>query len=149
MDFPFHKQETKYTCAAAAMKMALEKIGIVKSEKLLAKLLKTNKVRGTWHKDFPRVAEKYRLTYFVKRNSSIKDLKKYRARGFVVIVCYYYRPEKIDHYSVLKKIDANNIYLWDPWFGPKHKYKLSFFRQIWKSNPKYEKEKRWFFAVKR
>ena len=149
MEIPFYKQEYTYTCGAAAMRMVLERSGVKKSEKRIVRILKTNKVRGTWHKDFPRVAEKYKLNYIVKRNSSIEDLKKYKKQGYNIVICYYYPPEKVDHYSVLKKIDKENIYFYDPYFGEDHKYSLNYFLKIWKSNPRYDGEKRWFFGVKK
>ena len=79
--FPFHKQETKYTCGAAAMRMALEFCDIKKSEKQVAKLISTNKVRGTWHKNFAIVAEKFKLNYIAMRNATIDDLKEYQKKG--------------------------------------------------------------------
>ena len=109
----------------------------------------TNKIRCTRHKDFSRLAEKYLLNHITKRNSSIEDLKEYKKKGFTVIVCYFYPPEKVDHYSVLKKIDDKFIYFLDPFFGEEHKYFLSHFRKIWKSDPKYDNEKCWFFAVRK
>lgn len=147
--FPFHKQETLYTCGPACMRMALAFCGIKKSEKQIAKLLGTNKVRGTWPKSFPLAAEKFKLSYVSMRNASIADLKEYRGKGFVVIICHLYPPRKIDHYSVLKKIDTKYIYFWDPFFGDEHKHLLSYFKKIWKSDPKYDNEKRWFFAMKK
>ena len=149
MKFPFHKQETKYTCGAAAMRMALEFCGIKKSERQVVKLLGTNKVRGTWLKSFPLAAEKYKLKYVVNSNSSIQNLKKLQKEGYTIIICYYYPPKKVDHYSVLRKIDSENIYFWDPWYGPEHKYTLRYFRRIWKADPRYEKEKGWFIAMKK
>lgn len=149
MTFSFHKQESKYTCGTASMRMALESVGIKKSEKQIKKLLGTNRVGGTWHRDFPRLAENYKLNYIAKRNSSINDLKEYQKKGFTIIVCYFYPEEKSGHYSILKKIDDKNIYLWDPWFGPKHRYSLDYFKKVWKINLKYDKEKCWFFAVKK
>ena len=147
-DFPYYKQETVWTCGASVMRMALEKCEIKKSEKQVVKILKTNKIRGTWHKDFPRVAEKYKLNYVVKRNATIDDLKYFQKKGYTIIICYYYPSEKVDHYSILKSIDSENIYFYDPWFGENHKYSLKYFNRIWKSNPKYDNEKCWFFAVK-
>src|SRR3989338_2502303 len=146
---PFHKQETMYTCGAAAMQMVLEFCGIKKSEKQVEKLLGTNKVRGTWHKGFSIVAEKFRLNHVSMRNATIDDLKKYQKNGFAVVICYFYPPEKVDHYSVLKKIDNRFIYFLDPFFGEEHSYQLSHFKKIWKSDPKYDNERRWFFAVKK
>lgn len=147
--FPFHKQETKYTCGASTMRMVLEFCGFKKSEKQVAKLLNTNKVRGTWHKSFPIVAEKFKLNYIVMRNATINSLKEYQKKGFIIIICYFYLPEKTDHYSILKKIDGKYIYFYDPFFGDGHKYELTYFKNIWKSNPKYDNEKCWFFAVKK
>ena len=149
MAFHYHKQETEYTCGAAAMRMVLESIGINRSEKEIAKLLKTNKIRGTWHKNFPIVAEKYKLNCIVRRNARISDLKKLQKENYSIILCYYCPAEKVDHYSLLRKIDSRFIYFWDPWFGPNHKYSLNHFNKIWKSDPKYEKEKKWLIAMKR
>jgi predicted double-glycine peptidase len=149
MKFNYYKQEKSYTCGAAAMRMVLEQLGIKKTEKQLVKLLKTNKVRGTWHKAFSRIAKKYALHHVEKRNAKISDLKRLQKEKYLIIVCYFISSEKIDHYAVVRKIDSKYIYFWDPFFGPKHKYLLSYFRKIWKSNPKYEKEKRWLFAVKK
>lgn len=147
--FPYHKQETKYTCGAAVMRMALEFFGIVKSEKQVVRFLGTNKVRGTWLKDFPVVAERFGLNYFVSRNSSLSDLRKFLKDGFVVIVDFYVPKDKVGHFSVVKKIDSKYIYFWDPWFGPEHKYSLSYFKRIWKCDPKYEGYKSWFIALKK
>ena len=146
--FPFHKQETCYTCGAAATRMALEFVGIKKSERQVVKILGTNKIRGTWHRGFPIVAEKFKLIHVSMRNSKIEDLKRYQKDGFAVILCYFLPTEKVDHYSVLKNIDKKFIYFWDPWFGPDHKYSLKYFNNAWKSDPRYDNEKHWFFAIK-
>ena len=147
MAFAFYKQETKYTCGAASMRMALENVGIRKSEKAIVRLLGTSKRRGTRHDAYPRIAEKYKLNYVVHRNATIADLKEFHAKGFTVILCYHYAPEDIDHSAVLKDIDEDNVCLLDPWFGPDHKYPLPQFKEIWIS--KYDNEKSWFFAIKK
>ncbi len=143
---PFHKQETRWTCSAAAMRMALEACGIRKSEKQVVRLLKTNKIRGTWHENFPKVAEKYKLNYVVKRNSNIGDLKKFLKEKYFIIVNYYYPPQSVDHYSVIKSIDSKHIYFLDPWYGKNHKYAISEFRKLWHDT---EKEKCWLIAIKK
>jgi len=149
MKFPYYKQEREYSCGAAAMRMVLENLGIKKSENEIIKYLGTNKTKGTMNKDFPRLAEKFKLNYFVKKNSSISDLKSLIRNGYNIIICYFYPAEKIGHYSVIRKIDSNFIYFYDPLFGPKHKYSLHYFNKIWKNNPRYEKVKRWMLGVKR
>jgi predicted double-glycine peptidase len=145
----FHKQETCYTCGAAAMRMALEACGVKRSEKQVVKLLATNKVRGSWHKNFPVVAERFLLDYVVRRNATIDDLKQLMKEGYVVVVCYFYPPEKVDHYSVIRSIGKDGVAFWDPWWGPEHKLPLPYFRENWKSDPRYDDEKGWLIALKK
>ena len=77
MTFKYHEQETEFTCGQAVMRMVLSNHGIDKREKEVAKILRTNKVRGTYLRELPRLAEKYRLSYVVKRNSDIRYKKCY------------------------------------------------------------------------
>jgi predicted double-glycine peptidase len=147
MVFPYHSQETSYTCGAACMRMAFEKLGIKKSEKQMARLLGTNKVNGTTEKDFARIAEKYKFNYLVEHRGTLKDLKKFLKNDYVVIVCFHYLPEDIDHYSIIRKIENGEIHLTDPYIGPDHKYKIDYFEKIWKTVS--EKDKRWFIALKK
>lgn len=145
----YYAQETSYTCGPASMKMVLENFKIKKSEEQLAKLMKTNRVRGTWRKHFQDVARKYKLKLITKSHSSIKELKYLIKNNYKIIVCYYYPKEKFDHYSVVKNILKNEICFLDPWFGPNHKYHLNYFNKIWKMNPRFSKDRKWFFAVKK
>jgi ABC-type bacteriocin/lantibiotic exporter with double-glycine peptidase domain len=149
MKFPYHKQETDYTCGAACMRMTLEYFGIKKSERHLAKLLGTSKFRGTWLEKLGEVADRFRLDYDVLRHSSVADIKRLQKEGFIVIVCYWYPEEGFDHYSVVKKIRGDYIYFWDPYFGSEHKYKISYFLKIWEKKHHHDKEKRWLVAIKR
>jgi len=128
------------------MRMALEACGIKKSERQVAKLLKASKNKGTWNKYFSIVAEKYKLNHATIRNANISDLIEYYGKKYIIIVNYQYK-EKTGHYAVLKKIDNKFIYFLDPFFGEHHKYPIAHFKKIWKSNPKGDNEKHWFFAV--
>ncbi len=98
--------------------------------------------------NFPGVAEKYKLNYVVKRNATIKELMACKREGYIIIVGYFYPPEKIGHYSILKKIDSNSIQFWDPLCGLRHRYSLKYFLRIWRNDPRYDDEEGWFFAVK-
>ncbi len=141
-------QQTEWTCGAASMKIMLEACGIVRTEKQIVKMLKTNIVRGTWSKYFPQVAEKFCLNYVVYRNGKVRDLIDTVNAGYFVLTAYYISKQKIDHYSVVKNIDDQYIYFLDPMKGPNHKYKLSYFARVWKTDPKYDNEKGWFIGVK-
>ncbi len=149
MGIPFYRQEKNYTCGPASMRMVLESVGLRKSEKELARLLETNRISGTWNISFIKLAKKYKLKYVVNSNSDIKELKHLLRNSYYVIVCYFNSIEKKGHYSVTNKIGNKYIYLLDPWFGPDLKYPLKYFRKIWKSDPKYDNERCWFFAVRR
>lgn len=142
----YYKQETIWTCGAAAMRIALAKLGIMKSEKEIINLLKTNKIRGTYHKNFPEAAEKLKLNYIVKRDSTINDIKKI-SRDYIIIICYFIKMDKVDHYAVVNKLGKNYIYLLDPYYGNNYKLKLSNFIKDWKSDSRWENENRWLFAI--
>ncbi|MFZ6015628.1 MAG: cysteine peptidase family C39 domain-containing protein [Patescibacteria group bacterium] len=150
---PYHKQETNYTCGAACMRMALEALGIAKTEKQIANLLKTNKVSGTRTPQFPRVAEKFKLDYRIERNNTtIRQLKKAHKNGFVIILNYML-PTQGEHYAVLSKIGREYIYLHDPWVGPDTKYPIRTFLKIWRGagpgKRGSDNEKFWFFGIKK
>jgi predicted double-glycine peptidase len=147
--FHYHKQEKEYTCGAAAMKMALEYLGIEKTEKQLIRLLKTEKIRGTYTKNFASVLKKLKINFVIKSNTTIYDLRHFQNKGYLIIVNYFLPAEKCDHYAVLRKIDWKFVYLFDPWYGPEHRYKRKDFLKNWHSDFNFEKEKRWFIALKK
>jgi predicted double-glycine peptidase len=154
MVFPYYKQEKNYTCGAASMRMILEYFGTIKSEKEVAKLVGSSPNHGTWFKDFSKVAKKLKLDYVEKENGKISELKQLIKDGYKIIVCYLDLKDKehdcvVDHYTVIKKIDENNIYLYDPWYGAKNKYTINYFRRIWKSRERPDKKDRWFIAIKK
>ena len=145
----FYKQETKWSCGAASMRMVLEFCGIRKTEKQVIKLLGTNKIRGTWAKLYPQLAEKYNLNYSVRRNSTIKEMKALMKQGYIILTSYYVPKERVDHFVIVNKLDKDYIYFYDPFYGPDHKYKLSYFEKIWRTDPEYDNEKEWFISVKK
>lgn len=155
MKVPYFKQETRYTCGAASMRMALAAFGIRKSEKQIAKLMRTNRKHGTSNASFPRVAEKYRVSYVIKRNGTIDDLKNYLKKGYVVIVSFFFfeyfeYKKMVYHFAVLKGLSKGSVSLFDPELGQDHKISTPLFVRRWKSNPVSEKgDRHWFFALKR
>lgn len=146
MVLPYHKQESVYTCGAACMRIAFEKLGIIKTEKQMVKLLGTNKIVGTHEKDFPRLAEKYKINYIVERSGKISELKRLLKNGWIIIVCYN-NPALGDHYSLIRKIGKTEMHLYDPWISPDKKFKINYFKKMWRT--KFEKDLRWFFAMKK
>lgn len=149
MAFKYHEQETEFTCGPAVMRMILSNYGIDKREKEIAKILRTNKVRGTYLKELPRLAEKYRLSYVVKRNSDINDLRVLDKLKFIIIVCFFDMKTREGHFAVMKEITKNSISFWDPYWGPHRKFSIAYFNRIWWLGPSDEPDRRWLFAIKK
>lgn len=147
MKIPYLKQEAEHTCGPACMRMALATLKIKKSEKELARELKTSKKTGTEEENFSKVVLGYKLKFFEKNKSSIKELKKFLEKGYIIIVEYYHAKEKEEHYAIVKKINSKTIYLIDPWEGPNKSFSLRYFKIVWSARNK--KKKRWFFAIKK
>jgi len=151
--FKYYKQQTEYTCGPASVKMVLSYFGINVSELKILKIMNTKQKSGTKNLEFPKIFEKYKLNYVVMRNAKLDDLKTYLLRKYMVIVSYVYYDEdwhtEIGHYSVLRKIDSNYVYLYDPYFGLAHKIQLREFFKVWRNSSFGDNEKRWFIAVKK
>ena len=151
MKIPYYKQETNSTCGAAALRMALSANGIHRSEKILARLLGTNKISGVRVENFPPILERFKMSYIVARNATFLSLEKILEQKYVIIVGYFDPVWQIGHYAVVKSITKNYIYLLDPHpqFGRDHKYKRAYFNKLWSEGFRYDKENRWFIAIKK
>jgi ABC-type bacteriocin/lantibiotic exporter with double-glycine peptidase domain len=146
---PYFKQETEYTCGPAAMRMILAALGIKKTEKELAKLMRTSKLYGTPNRRLPKLVERLKLDHATVRNGNIEELKKFLKEGYLIIVGYYSKLEGVGHFAVVKKIGQNYIYLLDPKMGPDLKYSHNYFMKIWHNDPVgTDREDHWFFAVR-
>ena len=148
VQIPYYEQQTKYTCGPACMRMVLASLGIHKTEDQITKLLGTNKIRGTNHRDFVSLAEKHKLRYSVNREATIDELKYYYKNHYKIIVCYFHPIDKEGHYAVVRKMTPNKITLMDPIDGPNKTYSLSYFGKFWGSRKTYNKERSWFMAIR-
>lgn len=148
MAIPFYEQQTPYTCGPACMRMVLASLGIKRTENQITKLLGTNNIRGTNHRDFVSLAEKYKLRYSVHREAVVDDLKYFYKNHYKIIVCYFHPTEKVGHYAVVKKLTRERIHLMDPTDGPNKSYSLNYFQRIWSSKKTFNKERSWFMAIR-
>ncbi len=149
ISIPFFPQKTEYTCGPTAMRMVLAALGIKKSEKELAKLMRTSKLYGTPNRRLPKLVERLKLDHATVRKGNIEEIKKFIKEGYLIIVGYYSKLEKGGHFAVVKKIGKNYIHLLDPKLGPNLKYSHNYFLKIWHNDPKgIDREDRWFFAVR-
>lgn len=144
---PYFKQETDYTCGVACMRMILASFGIRRSERVLAKIMGSSPRFGTLNRQFPLLAEKFRLSYFVGRDASLKEIDAYLKSGFCVVVNFFDVIEQVGHYAVVKSVSKKQICLIDPFHGPGFSLSINAFLKVWKNS--YEQDTRWFFAVKK
>lgn len=137
MKIPYYKQETEYTCGPACVRMILAYYGIKRSEKVLARMLKTNKIIGTEHKNIADLFDNYGFDYIVRRRGRIGLLRRYFKRGWKLIVCFQYKGGS--HYSVVNRINWHSVYLLDPYNNEKEeRFLITKFKRHWedrKGNP--------------
>ena len=148
MKIPYFRQEKIWTCGAAVIRMVLASFNIKRSEGQLVRMLRTSKRVGVKNKRFSEIAERFKLSYIVRRNSNIRQLKRYLNKKFIIIVHYYVPKLGEDHYSVVSRVSKERIFLLDPWFGENYSIDLDKFIKLWKENPKSGKEKHWFIGIK-
>jgi len=147
---PTHfKQQTDYTCGPACMRTILASFGIKKSERWLARFMKTNKKIGTKTNYFPKVAAFFHLEHYYKYGAKITDIINALRNGYIVIVLTFLPNFKEAHYSIVKKIDRRRVLFNDPWFGQGHRLNKKVFIKNWHDNTHRAPKTRWFFAIKK
>ena len=147
MKIPYFKQKKDYYCGPAVIQMALASFGIKKSQDILAKELKTkNDNIGTKNSSMVKVCKKYIPEVKHREDRSISKMKKYLNKNYLVIVSYFYEPDKTGHFAIVEKITEKNIYLTDPEDGPNKSLELKHFNKIWYDN---ERNVGWHLALKK
>ncbi len=129
----FYEQSTDYSCGAACMRMILEELGIKKSEEELMKIMDCSPKSGIDNHQLPKLAEHFRLSYIVQRNSKVSDLARLQKQGYHIVVGMIDPIDNIGHFTIVKKVTAKEIEVIDPGHGPNHKLPLKVFKQNWKS----------------
>ncbi|HLC22691.1 MAG TPA: cysteine peptidase family C39 domain-containing protein [Candidatus Nanoarchaeia archaeon] len=147
MKIPYYRQRYVYTCGPAVMRMALGALGIKRTEDQLARLLNTGTRVGTPNRRFPRVLERFKLSYTVHRRAKFSQLVRHFRNNDIIIVCYFYEPEKVGHFAVVKDISKTRIMLLDPIVGPDMSYRQIDFHRMWKKTGTFDNEKGWFIAI--
>ena len=148
MHIPYYKQKFAYTCGPAVMRMVLEALGISRTEEQLAQMLHTSMRIGTPNRMFSRVFERFKFSYTVGRHGRTHNLIDLLRKKHLIIVCYFYPPEKVGHFAVVKKIANRKIYLLDPAAGPEVTYRTYEFARLWNKTGMFDREKGWLIAVK-
>src|SRR5262245_47551647 len=152
LPLPDVRQQTNYTCGAAALKAVLAYYGKNHlNEMALSRQLRTTPKDGTDPADIRRVAQKYGVEAQIKTGLSLRDLERSYRSGRPVIVAYQAWPEhpkQVDykndwvdgHYSVVIGLDEKNVYLEDPSLrGARGSIARSAFLERWHDTDRYER----------
>jgi predicted double-glycine peptidase len=123
---PYHRQETNYSCGAAAVLTVLQYWRVYDgTESSLYERLGTDKNEGTHPRAMVDGMKAFGLDAELKTGLSLSDLETILKDGKTAIVDYQawrtaqsVRPWSKDwddgHYSVLVAMDARNVYMMDP-----------------------------------
>ena len=148
---PYFKQKTVYTCGPASMRMVLASLGIRKTEKSIAKLLRVHPQKGLKNNRFPQFAEESGLKYIMKSPAKIDDIKELLKKkyGVIVNIQIFGWGRMIGHFAVVEKIRGEYIFIHDPNLGPSKKYLIKDFIKIWRGDPRGDNKKHWLIGIKK
>ncbi len=145
LNMPYFKQDTRYSCGAAALQMTFYFYGKLISEEELTKRLQIDKDRGTEHSQMIKVITDEGLYAYANNESSLEEADGFIKSDIPIIVNFIEPGENSGHYAVVIGIDENNIILNDPWHGEKFKMNKDEFVERWQSEN--GGHKRWLLAV--
>lgn len=136
---PFQETLNTGMCGPASLKIVLSYYGKESSEKELAELCKTNKDLGTDDQGIKNAAESLGFKVFIKNNCYLNDIEEWLQKEVPVIVNWFtrgrkdYTDEEVadGHYSVVRGIDDEYIYLQDPEIGKTRKLNKEDFMTVW------------------
>ena len=123
-------KQSKGYCGPACLKMVLSAYGINRSEKYLAELTKSSRITGCAEENILKAAVTFGFSGYIKKKSSIKEVKKLVEKGIPVIVDWF-SPEEAGHYSIIVGFERDKILLADPHFGEVKKHKVDWFEERW------------------
>ncbi len=143
--FPFYFQENDIWCGPAVCQMALAKFGIKRSQKSLAKSLRTSKPWGTQNRAVAAELRRAGLCCESRTNTGFNEIKSWLKKNAVIIVNYLEPDDNEGHFAILKDFNKTHVFLTDPWHGPNFKLdKKEFVARWWN---KKRTLKRWALAV--
>ncbi|PIR72894.1 MAG: peptidase C39 [Candidatus Nealsonbacteria bacterium CG10_big_fil_rev_8_21_14_0_10_36_23] len=116
-------------CGPASLKMVLDYYGFSISEAELAKLAGASKKKGASVEGLIKAAKHLGFQTFLKKKSSLNDLKYFIKRKIPVIVDWFFEDD--GHYSVVIDIDKKNTILRDPSYTKRRKLSNKKFLRVW------------------
>ncbi|MBI2668828.1 C39 family peptidase [Candidatus Woesearchaeota archaeon] len=123
---PFRQKQG--LCGIACLKMVLEFYGLKKSERELAKLAQAS-AAGVNAEQLVKIVRKLRFRAQVKDFCTLSDIRYFMKRKIPVIVDWFSADE--GHYSVVVRINRENIFLQDPELGQLRAMRKKTFKRVW------------------
>ncbi len=105
-------RQTPGLCGPASLKMVLDYYGVSVSEAELAKAAGATKGKGVSKKGLKKAAEHFGFKLFLKKNSSLQDLKYFIKKKIPVIIDWFFEDD--GHYSVVVDINKKKVVIMDP-----------------------------------
>ncbi len=122
-------RQTPGLCGPASLKIVLEHYGVSVSESKIASVAKASRGKGVSAEGLAKAARRFGFQVFLKKNSSLGNIKYFVRRKIPVIVDWFCEDE--GHYSVVVDIDERNIILMDPSLKGKRKMSTEKFLRLW------------------
>ena len=123
-------KQKKRMCGPASLEIVLKYYGRQEKQHELKKLLGSTYLNGTMNKDMIRVSRALGFKVKYKINSSMDEIRKLISKGIPPIVSWF-TPEGGSHYSVVKGVDKNSIFIADPELNKTRKFKIEDFEDRW------------------
>lgn len=130
---PYSKQETDYYCGPAVVQMALARIGIVFTQKQLAKELATSPEVGTSADAIVALLRHHGLKPERRNGASLDDIRAALAEGKAAIVGYIDKDND-PHYALASIVTDDTITLADPAWGEAYTMPLQEFESRWRDD---------------
>jgi ABC-type bacteriocin/lantibiotic exporter with double-glycine peptidase domain len=127
-------RQSRGYCGPACLKMVLSAYGVERSERFLAKLTGCSRDGGCGEESLVKAAEELGFRGYVKRDSSMKELRRLVGKGTPVIVDWF-SPEEAGHYSVVAGFEKGDIILADPHSGGLKRHNVDWFEERWFDMP--------------
>lgn len=105
-------RQTPGLCGPASLKMVMDYYGVSVSEAELTRLSGATKEKGISIGGLIKAAKRFGFKTFLKKNSSLTDIRYFIKRKIPVIVDWF--QEDDGHYSVVVDVDKDNVILMDP-----------------------------------
>lgn len=144
---PFFRQQTKYTCGPACLRMLFAFHRRRVGEDPIAHAAGTTARTGTARSAMMRAAQKYGFTCRISSKGTWKDIRNNVRVGLPVLVNYREPAYEMGHYAVVTGLDRSMVYLHDPYNGRNFTLSIAAFKKRWLGHRTRDQEHGWLMTI--